>query len=62
MSLKKIALVGFLAVMIPVVLVSVGNFLGLPSPIPSLIGTLCVLWVLGLFTGKTKTKTSRKSK
>lgn len=49
-AFKEIALFGFLAVMIPVVLVSVGNFLGLPSPIPSLtgslIGTLCLLWAL----------------
>ena len=41
MLLKKIALFSFLTVMIPVVLGSVG----LPSPIPSLIGTLCLLWV-----------------
>lgn len=48
MLLKKIALFSFLAVMIPVVLVSVG----LPSPIPSLIGTLFLLWVLFVYGKK----------
>jgi len=48
MLLKKIALFSFLAVMIPVVSVLVG----LPSPIPSLIGTLFLLWVLFVYGKK----------